>query len=73
MTENKKVADLQKEVKDSHSKQHQTTDYGIKVSDLDHWLKPVDEKNNTIGPHALEDQIARERVRYMPSTFTEQY
>lgn len=63
MSTNKKVADLQRDTKDQHTKQNTTTDYGIKVADLDHWLKTVDEKNNQIGPHALEDQIARERVR----------
>ena len=65
MTENKKIADLQRDMKDSHSKQPQTTDFGTKVSDLDHWLKVVDEKNNRVGPSLLEDQIARERVRLM--------
>merc|ERR1712000_728985 len=43
-------------------KQHQTTDYGIKVADLDHWLKVVDEENDKVGPSLLEDQIARERI-----------
>ncbi|KAK5034415.1 catalase 1 [Exophiala sideris] len=62
MFENKKIADLKKDVKDSHSKQPQTTDYGVKVADLDHWLKVVDEEKNKVGPSLLEDQIARERI-----------
>lgn len=62
MFENKKIQDLKKETKDSHTKQNTTTDYGIKVADLDHWLKVVDEENNKVGPSLLEDQIARERV-----------
>merc|ERR1712225_147869 len=62
MFENEKIADLKKNVKDSHSKQHQTTDYGIKVADLDHWLKVVDEENDKVGPSLLEDQIAREKI-----------
>jgi len=62
VSSNKKIADLQKNTKDAHSKQTTTTDYGIKVADLDHWLKVADEKNNFVGPHALEDQIGRERV-----------
>lgn len=66
MFENEKIADLKKNVKDSHSKQHQTTDYGIKVADLDHWLKVVDEENDKVGPSLLEDQIARERVSCPP-------
>jgi hypothetical protein len=61
--ENKKVADLQRDIKDGESKQHMTTDYGAPVSDPDHWLKVVDEKNNFVGPSLLEDQVAREKVR----------
>ena len=53
MTTNKKVADLQKDMKDSNTKQNTTTDHGVKIADLDHWLKTVDEKNGTIGPHSL--------------------
>lgn len=63
MSSEKKVADLQANIKDSHSKQNTTTDYGIKVADTDHWLKTVDEKSDRVGPHLLEDQIGRERVR----------
>ncbi len=62
MDENKKTADLQRNTKDQHSNQATTTDFGAKVSDLDHWLKIVDEKGNKIGPHLLEDEVARERV-----------
>lgn len=62
MVDNKKIADLQKNIKDSHSKQNTTTDYGAKVPDVDHWLKIVDEKGDKIGPHLLEDHIGRERV-----------
>lgn len=63
MGSNKKVVDLQRNFKDSHSKQNATTDAGVKVADVDHWLKTVDEKNDRVGPSLLEDQIARERVR----------
>ena len=62
MTDNKKIADLQRDIKDQHSKQNTTTDFGIKVHDLDHWLKNVHPENNRVGSHYLEDQIARERV-----------
>lgn len=68
MTENKKIADLRREIKDSHSKQTATTDFGAKISDLDHWLKIVDEKGESIGPSLLEDEIARERVWTIPSS-----
>lgn len=55
-----KFADMAKDTVDVHAKQHMTTDYGIKISDPDHWLKVVDEKKT--GPMLLEDQIAREKV-----------
>ena len=63
MTDNKKVADLQRDIKDQNSKQNTTTDYGARIPDLDHWLKNVDDKNQKIGPHLLEDHTGRERVR----------
>jgi catalase len=56
-----KFADMAKDTVDAHAKQHMTTDYGIKISDPDHWLKVADEKRT--GPSLLEDQIAREKVR----------
>jgi catalase len=62
MTDNAKIADLKRNIKDSHSSQINTTDYGAKISDLDHWQKPVDQNGNKIGPHLLQDQIAREKV-----------
>lgn len=58
---NKKVADLTRDTKDAHSKQTATTDYGIKVHDLDHWLRVAGQEH--VGASLLEDQIARERVR----------
>lgn len=64
MSENKKIADLQKNIKEQNNNQNTTTDYGAKVPDLDHWLKSVDDKNQKIGPHLLEDHIGRERVCY---------
>lgn len=57
-----KFADMQADTVDVHAKQHMTTDYGIKISDPDHWLRVANEKRT--GPSLLEDQIARERVRY---------
>jgi DNA-binding ferritin-like protein len=62
MSENKKIADLQRNMKDQNTKQNTTTDYGAQVPDLDHWLKTVDDKNQKIGPHLLEDHTGRERV-----------
>ncbi|GKZ53044.1 catalase A [Aspergillus niger] len=40
--------------------QPMTTDYGIKISDPDHWLRVVDAQHN--GPSLLEDPIAREKI-----------
>jgi catalase len=64
---NKKIADLEKNKKNQHdTKQNTTTDWGAKVSDVDHWLKIVDEKGNRVGPSLLEDEVARERVGCQP-------
>lgn len=59
-----KFADLQKDTVELNSKQHMSTDYGIKITDPDHWLRVVDEKKT--GPSLLEDQIAREKVDPLP-------
>lgn len=55
-----KFSDMEKDTVDVFAKQHMTTDYGIKISDPDHWLRTVSDKNT--GPSLLEDQIAREKV-----------
>lgn len=55
-----KHADLQKDTVDVNTKQHMTTDYGIKISDPDHWLRVA--SDSSTGPMLLEDQIAREKV-----------
>jgi catalase len=60
-----KVADMQRDTVELNDKQHMTTDYGIKISDPDHWLRVVNEKNT--GPSLLEDQIGREKVRTTPA------
>jgi catalase len=56
-----KIRDLEKDTFEINDKQHMTTDYGIKISDPDHWLRVGD--NSYTGPSLLEDQIAREKVR----------
>ncbi|KAJ5892869.1 hypothetical protein N7504_009560 [Penicillium tannophilum] len=55
-----KFSDMEKDTVDVFAKQHMTTDYGIKISDPDHWLRTVSDKNT--GPSLLEDQIAREKI-----------
>lgn len=69
LTENKKIADLQRDMKDAHSKQTTTTDHGVPIHDLDHWLKNVDPKTGRVGSHYLEDQIGRERVSSFTAIF----
>lgn len=55
-----KARDLQKDTVELDNKKHMTTDYGIKISNPDSWLRVVDEDHS--GPSLLEDQIAREKV-----------
>ena len=64
-TENKKIADLSKDMKEYGSDTNATTDYGIKIPDHDHFLKIVNADRT--GPHLLEDQIGREKVGISPS------
>lgn len=58
--EDQKAADLLRDTADVHKKTKFTTDFGVPVSDTDHWLKLVNDK--TSGPALLEDPIAREKV-----------
>jgi hypothetical protein len=62
--ENRKIADLHRDLKEQHTDQTTTTDFGTKVHDIDHALKNVNFDGEHVGSHYLEDQIARERVRY---------
>lgn len=57
-----KVAQLESVTKDVHAKDGQTitTDYGVKQTNTDHWLKVVSEDKN--GPSLLEDAFGREKV-----------
>ncbi|CAP68257.1 uncharacterized protein PODANS_7_4240 [Podospora anserina S mat+] len=55
-----KVADLQKETKEMSDKARLTTDYGVKQTSADDWLKIVN--NDKTGPMLLEDPFARERI-----------
>jgi hypothetical protein len=57
-----KFADMQKDTVEINGKQHMTTDYGIKISDPDHSLRVA--SDSSTGPSLLEDQIAREKVRF---------
>ena len=66
VSSNAKVQDLWKDVDDvgasTNAGNGQTTDFGSKIGDVDHWLKIVDPETGRAGPSLLEDHIARERV-----------
>lgn len=59
-TADAKTADLAKETVDANTKCPMQTDYGIKISNPDNWLRVGNE--NRTGPSLLEDQVAREKV-----------
>lgn len=59
--EGRKVAQLAKDTQDYHDpKNRLTTDYGVKQSNTDDWLKVVSEGKT--GPSLLEDHAAREKI-----------
>lgn len=60
MSADGKFADMKKDTVEINGKQHMTTDYGIKISDPDHWLRVA--SDSSTGPMLLEDQIAREKI-----------
>ncbi|KAH7915119.1 catalase-like domain-containing protein [Hygrophoropsis aurantiaca] len=60
MTSTKKNVDLQHDIQEPTPGQGLTTDFGVKVSDTDNWLKVADGHHG--GPSLLEDQIAREKI-----------
>jgi catalase len=55
-----KVADLEQETKEVSSKARLTTDYGVKQTSADDWLKVVSQDKT--GPMLLEDPFGREKV-----------
>jgi catalase len=56
-----KAKDLGQDTKDYHDEKHRiTSDYGVKQSNTDDWLKVSSEENQ--GPMLLEDSFAREKV-----------
>lgn len=62
-SKDKKLVDLERNTANVHTKQCLTTDHGVRINDTDHWLRSVDD--DYTGPSLLEDQIAREKVRYL--------
>jgi hypothetical protein len=64
-----KISDLAQETKDfGPGNGRLTTDYGVKQTTADDWLRVVSE--DQIGPGLLEDPFARERVRILTSIIT---
>lgn len=57
----KKQQDMAKDTKDAMDKSYRlTTDYGVKQSNTDQWLRVVNE--NRTGPALLEDSAGREKI-----------
>ena len=57
----KKQQDMAKDTKDAMDSQYRlTTDYGVKQSNTDQWLRVVNE--NRTGPALLEDSAGREKI-----------
>ncbi len=59
-SEGNKLTDLARNTKDMTDKDRLTTDYGVKQSTADDWLKVAGPDKS--GPLLLEDPFARERV-----------
>ncbi|KAK3357793.1 catalase-like domain-containing protein [Lasiosphaeria hispida] len=55
-----KISDLSQDTKQMSEKGRLTTDYGVKQTTADDWLKVVSEDKT--GPMLLEDPFARERI-----------
>ena len=59
-TKNKKIVDISHDTVNVHTDQEQRTDFGVAITDPDHWLRVTNETHS--GPSLLEDHIARERI-----------
>ncbi|TFY83317.1 hypothetical protein EWM64_g695 [Hericium alpestre] len=58
-----KANDMQRDMLDpSKGENYHTTSHGVKVANDDSWLKVSDASGKNVGPHLLEDQIAREKI-----------
>lgn len=61
MSNTRKLDDMAKETVNYHDEKNKlTTDYGVKLSNTDDWLKVVTEDKT--GPMLLEDSFGREKV-----------
>lgn len=63
--EGDKIDDLKKETREMTPKMRLTTDYGVKQTTHDDWLKIAD--RDKTGPLLLEDPFGREKVRMLRS------
>lgn len=60
----RKLDDMAKETVNYHDEKNKlTTDYGVKISNTDDWLKVATEDKT--GPMLLEDPFGREKVIYL--------
>lgn len=55
-----KISDLQRDLRTAGEESRMTTDYGVRQSNTDDWLKVVSEDKT--GPALLEDAFGREKV-----------
>lgn len=60
-----KINDLAQDTKEMSSSARLTTDYGVKHTSADDWLKVVSQDKQ--GPMLLEDPLGRERVCHISS------
>ena len=64
VSDTRKLDDMAKDTVNYHDEKNKlTTDYGVKLSNTDDWLKVASEDKT--GPMLLEDPFGREKVRFV--------
>ncbi len=56
-----KIGDLERNTRDGDKNSHMTSDFGVRQSNTDDWLRVV--SDDKTGPSLLEDVFGREKVR----------
>jgi hypothetical protein len=64
MTANKKIADMKSEMRIPTNTHHLSSEWGVKQNSHDIWLQASTDDRQ--GPLLLEDNHAREKVRFLP-------
>jgi catalase len=57
-----KLADMARDVREHSDKDRLTSDWGVRQSNTDDWLRVTNEEHT--GPSLLEDPFAREKVTH---------